>query len=241
MSVNNTISHEIAGVLRDEILRQQYRNGERLPSERDLATRFSASRGAVREALSQLELLGLIRIHPGGARVQAIDAASIGILGPLMALDTIPDARLVDQFLQTFGALTVLTTRVAVEQANSAQLNRMAEMVVSLAKHQDDFETMQPQLRELLDYLSEIADNLVVRLISNDLKAQFVEQMMSLGIRPEIDKESIARMLAQLRSSIAHKDGELAATAMQEHFNKVREAVGKAISDITPTLQQAAV
>ena len=55
MSSSNTISQEIADTLRDEVLRHRYRSGDRFPSERDLAARFDASRGAVREALSQLE------------------------------------------------------------------------------------------------------------------------------------------------------------------------------------------
>lgn len=241
MPIHSTLSHEIAAELRDDILRQQYRTGERLPSERDLAARFNASRGAVREALSQLEQLGLIRIHPGGARVQAIDAASISILGPLMALDPIPDLALVDQFLQTFGALTVLTTRVAIERANHAQLNQLSEMVVLLAQHNGDFEAMQPHWRQLLENFAAIADNLVVRLISNDLKAQFVEQMMKLGIRPDPGSAATARMLAQLRKSIANRDGESAAKAMQEHFDKLRLAVGKAIVELTPNLRQVAV
>lgn len=69
MSTNRTLSNEIAALVRGEILDQRYREGERLPSERDLAVRFKASRGAVREALSQLEQIGLIDIQPGGARV----------------------------------------------------------------------------------------------------------------------------------------------------------------------------
>ena len=240
MPVHSTISHEIAATLRDEILRQQYRASERLPSERDLAARFNASRGAVREAESQLEQLGLIRIHPGGARVQAIDSATIAILGPLMALDAVPDGELVDQFLQTFGALAVLTTRVAIERANHAQLNQISEMVVLLTQQKGDFEAIQPQWRELLDYLSEIADNLVVRLISNDLKAQFVEQMMKLGIRPDPGTAATTRLLSQLRKGVANRDGALAAAAMQEYFDKVRLAVGKAISGSSSTLQQVA-
>ena len=51
MPHTNTKSHEIADILRTEILRQQYRSGERMPSERDLAASFDTSRGAVREAL----------------------------------------------------------------------------------------------------------------------------------------------------------------------------------------------
>lgn len=239
MTVTSNISHEIAGILRDEILREQYRSGERLPSERDLAGRFNASRGAVREALSQLEQLGLIRIHPGGARVQAIDAASIAILGPLLALDPIPDAQLVDQFLQTFSALMSLTVSEAIAKANSAQLNRATDMVVSLAEFQGDFAAMQPQWREFLDYLSDIAGNLVVRLISNDLKAQFVEQMMKLGIRPDPGQASTSRMLTQLHKGLVNRDSELATRALQIHFDEVRSAVSEAIVELAPVPKRA--
>ena len=144
MSSSNTISQEIADTLRDEVLRQRYRSGDRFPSERDLAARFDASRGAVREALSQLEQLGLIRTQPGGARVQSLNAASLGVLGPLMALDDHPDPLLVDQFLQTFSVLTAMTTKNAVNAASPQQLVQLKTMVVVLARFADDFEAMQP-------------------------------------------------------------------------------------------------
>ena len=213
MSSSNTISQEIADTLRDEVLRHRYRSGDRFPSERDLAARFDASRGAVREALSQLEQLGLIRTQLGGARVQSLNAASLAVLGPLMALDDHPDPLLVDQFLQTFSVLTAMTTMNA----------------VSLASYHEDFEAKQAHWRELLVAMSTIADHLVVRLISNDLKAQFVDQMMKHGLRPKLKKGSIDKLLTTLRVSLNKRDGELASQAMQNHFEEFREAVGEAI------------
>jgi len=229
MSSSNTISHEIAESLRDEILRQQYRSGERFPSERDLAARFDASRGAVREALSQLEQLGLIRTQPGGARVQSVDSASLAVLGPLMQLNDLPNPVLVDQFLETFGVLAALTAKNAINTANAEQLIQLKKLVVQLADESVDLEGMQPRWREFMETLSEIADNLVVRLISNDLKAQFVDQMMRLGIRPDLKKSSIKRLLSSLRVSINKKDGELASEAMLAHFEELRTAMSEAI------------
>lgn len=241
MSSNSTLSHEIADILRDEILRQQYRSGERFPSERDLAARFDASRGAVREALSQLEQLGLIRVLPGGARVQSLDSASIAILGPLMALNELPDPVLVDQFLQTFGVMTALTAKAAIEAASPEQLIQLKKSVVELAEEPTDFESMQPQWREFLEAMSAIANNLVLRLISNDLKAQFMDQMIKLGIRPEFKKNSIKQLLGALRVSLNNRDGELAASAMQEHFEELRAAVGDAIAYKAAGLKREAV
>ena len=65
---HRTRSETIAAELRDDILRGQYRPGERLPSERDLAASHSTSRGTVREAVKRLEQLGLADIQPGEGR-----------------------------------------------------------------------------------------------------------------------------------------------------------------------------
>ena len=74
-------------MLRDEILRGQYRPTERLPSERDLVIRFETSRGTIREAFKNLEQLGVIAIQPGGARVVPIEDCTLAILGPLLDRD----------------------------------------------------------------------------------------------------------------------------------------------------------
>ena len=229
MATANSISCEIATNLRTDILRQRYLSGERLPSERDLASRFDASRGAVREAISQLEQSGLIEVKPGGARVKPIETASISVLGPLMALNEIPDTALVDQFLQTFGALSALSAREAINHASDEDMNLLRQMVVSLDNQAKDFETMQPQWRELLKELADIADNLVVQLISNDLKAHFVEQMVRLGLVPELRKKIVNEVLSSLKQAVANRDGDLAHASVQKYFDEMRGAIHKLV------------
>lgn len=230
MSTNRSLSNEIAALLRGEILDQRYREGDRLPSERDLAAHFNASRGAVREALSQLEQIGLIDIQPGGARVQSLQSASIAVLGPLMAKDELPDPLLVQQFLQTFGALAALSAREAVQSANQEQLNRMRELVVRMNTLTSNFQAMTQQWHTLLELLTEIADNLVVQLIGNDLKAQFVEQMIGLDIQPQIKKSVLDEVLGALKQCLMEKDGSRAATAVTRYFDALSAAVAAAIT-----------
>ena len=229
MATANSISYEIATNLRTDILRQRYLSGERLPSERDLASRFDASRGAVREAISQLEQSGLIEVKPGGARVKPIETASISVLGPLMTLNEIPDTALVDQFLQTFGALSALSAREAINHASDEDMNLLRQMVVSLDNQAKDFENMQPQWRELLKELADIADNLVVQLISNDLKAHFVEQMVRLGLVPELRKKIVNEVLSSLKQAVANRDGDLAHASVQKYFDEMRGAIHKLV------------
>lgn len=225
MSTTPTISHEIAVALRTEILRYQYRQGERLPSERDLAARFNASRGAVREALSQLEQQGLINIQPGGARIQPLESATLAVLGPLLGLDESPRPDLVDQFLEIFGILMGLTVKRAVQLASPEQIIHLQSLLVKLSRHTDDFGSMEPVWREMLEYLTAISDNLVVRLIGNDLKTQFLGQMLKLGIKPQLKATAAGDLVKSLKQAFAKRDGDLAATAFQKHFEYVRQAV----------------
>lgn len=230
MASNQTISHEIAGILRTEILQQQYRSGERLPSERDLAARFAASRGAVREALSQLEQLGLITIQPGGVRVKPVEDASIAILGPLLRLQQSPDPALVDQFLQTFGALSALSAREALGIADTDQVNRIQELLVNLRKQGSDGDGAQQQWVEFLQYLGEIADNLVVRLIGNDLKAQFVSNMVKERIHPVMKKKAVNEILQSLSEALKSRDKDQFSNAIQRYFDEFRVAVNQTLT-----------
>ena len=59
------ISAEVAEQLKQSILLGQFKAGQRLPSERDLAEEFQVSRVAIREALRSLENSGFIDTRQG--------------------------------------------------------------------------------------------------------------------------------------------------------------------------------
>jgi GntR family transcriptional repressor for pyruvate dehydrogenase complex len=59
------LSHYAAQSLQRQILDGHYRVGDMLPSQRELATTLGISRASLREAVSTLEALGLVRSQPG--------------------------------------------------------------------------------------------------------------------------------------------------------------------------------
>lgn len=241
MSSPNSVSFEIADRLRREILSGRYRMGERLPSERDMAGRFEVSRGAVREALSQLEQQGVIEIQPGGVRVKPLEKASLAILGPLLALEEVPNPSLVDQFLEIFSMLTTLTVRGAVEQATDEQLIRLQEMLVEISHKSEDFEQMQPSWEAMLDYMGQIDNNLVVKLIGNDIKAQVLGQMLELDIKPELPAGAGRKLAKALSTALAKRDGQLAAQAFEKHFDQLRAAMQRALMSLKDGYRRQAV
>jgi GntR family transcriptional regulator, transcriptional repressor for pyruvate dehydrogenase complex len=61
------ISEEVFNQLKEAILSNTFRAGDKLPSERDLAEQFQVSRVAIREAIRALENNGFVSIRQGAA------------------------------------------------------------------------------------------------------------------------------------------------------------------------------
>ena len=65
--------------LRNRLMKQEYRVGEKLPAERDIAQMLDVSRTLVREALIMLELEGLIEVRKGSG-VYVINAPQSALM-----------------------------------------------------------------------------------------------------------------------------------------------------------------
>src|SRR5262245_22457025 len=93
--VRRRLHEDIADHLRDAILDGRYAAGEKLPPERELATRFGVNRTSIREALKVLEGLRLVRVRQGdGAIVLPVVDASLDLLGPMLFREDHLDADL---------------------------------------------------------------------------------------------------------------------------------------------------
>ena len=68
------VFEQIADQIEKRILNGELRSGDRLPTERDLAEQFHASRTAVREAMKILAQKGLVEMRPGRGTI-VIDRA----------------------------------------------------------------------------------------------------------------------------------------------------------------------
>jgi len=225
-------NEEIAELLRDEILQGQYRAGERLPSERDLAARFEVSRGGIREALKRLEQLGISHVQPGGARVVPLEEATLDVLGPLLDLKKIPDPPLVDQTLEVLGALMALAARQAVERATGPQIQRAITIVGRMANESTSPLERIGIIRELLLHFVFVSDNLVIRLIVNGLKTQSLSRLRALELHPRLDPDAITSIQSCLLKGLSGRDGDRIAQAIQDLLSLMRQNVMKSLTDL---------
>lgn len=222
-------SEGIAAILRDEILRGQYRAGERLPSERDLTIRFATSRGAVREALKKLEQLGIASIQRGGARVVPVEHCTLDVLGPLLDLNDIPDAKLVDEVLHVLGVLMDTAARAALDKATDDDLVYADTIIAEMLSYDRSDVRMHDAIRRLGVFFVDVADHLVLRLIVNGLRTTFMARLRDRGIRLELANERHTQMVVKLRAALAARDAAGIGTALRSLNRIFRDSARDAL------------
>ena len=223
-------TQEISNVLRDEILRGQYRPGERLPSERDLVSRFETSRGTVREAFKKLEQLGVVSIQPGGARVVPVEDCTLDILGPLLDLGEVPDPQLIDHALEIGGVLVGFSVAKAMENGADATVTQARAIVREMldAELEQIQSVMGPP--RLIRVFAEGSGHLVLRLIMNGLRSQVVERLQAIGFPPRPDPQALREIAQKLDRALESHDTEQIAQVMREVLNLMRNSVQRNLS-----------
>ncbi len=231
-AVSPSRTQEISDVLRDEILRGQYRPGERLPSERDLASRFSTSRGTVREAFKKLEQLGVASIQPGGARVVPIQDCTLDILGPLLDLGDVPDPRLIDKALEIGGVLVGFAVAKAMEHgADNTIAGARAIVREMLDAEVEQIQDVKGPPR-LIAVFAEASGHLVLRLIMNGLRSQVVERLQAVGFPPRHDPQALRRIAEKLDRALEAHDAGQVANIMRELLDLIRNSVQRNFNQI---------
>ncbi|WP_068964806.1 FadR/GntR family transcriptional regulator [Desulfosporosinus sp. BG] len=99
--------------------------GDRLPSERELVERFQVSRASIREAISALEMMGLIEVRSGeGTYIRVVNIDSV--VAPLAWMLFIEK----DTDLELYEARKILEVQaagLAAERAEEDEINEMFE------------------------------------------------------------------------------------------------------------------
>lgn len=232
MTATTRKHEEIAESLTRDILLGQYRCGERLPSERDLAARFDANRGAVREAMKKLEQLGLASVQPGGARVAPLHEASLDVIGHLLALGDLPDEDLVDQILQVMRSLMTVAAESALAKASDEEIARIRQRVQVLMREHHDRASLAEARFELMRTIMEASGNLVCRLIARSLLLQFAPRMVPLEDYVAPDPEADRAYARRLDAALAKRDVLAVREIFEALSNRSRESARQAFAAI---------
>jgi GntR family transcriptional regulator, sialic acid-inducible nan operon repressor len=226
------IYQEIALRLAEKIRTGELPDGSRLPSERELAEAFGASRTSVREALLSLQASGLISTRQKSrARVTQLSSPAFlsQLSGSAQSLLARPNG--VADFQEARVLFECGLARYAARHASPKELDRLA---LALAKNKNtigDAELFSKTDLAFHDILAEIPRNPIFSALNTALSEWLMEQR-TIGMKAP--SRSTARLAFQgherIYQAVAAHDAEAADAAMAEHLKMVSESYWKAMS-----------
>ncbi|UVJ45589.1 FadR family transcriptional regulator [Pseudomonas sp. LS1212] len=214
MITSSTVVNSVVEKLREALARGQWRSGDMLPGQRELAEQLGISRPSLREAVIVLETLGLVRSMPGKG-VVVLDGVAVE---PPRSETTVAGASLEDvlQLRYTLEPFIVGLVAQTISSKEVGQL-RLTLMDMREALEANDSEAgMNAYIafhEELFALTSNPIFQNVVQQTSNALK-QSAEMLRN---SPEHLAERLQENEAVVRA-IRNKNSALASAEMRKHI-----------------------
>jgi DNA-binding FadR family transcriptional regulator len=221
------MSLRVVEQIMDHVREGHLKPGDKLPAERIIAEQLGVSRPTVREALSALEIIGLVEIKTGqGAFVNAVDwnnkkAEALALLGEERSPFEVLEAR---RIIETDAA------RLACERASAQEIAEIEEAVQmlrdELASHGQWSEEADQQFH--LSIVKAARNSVLMDLFvlltektGRRLWARAKEKVHSIPGR----SDEFLHEHAQIYEAIRERDPEKARTSILRHFTHAEQTL----------------
>ncbi|EHL07437.1 FCD domain protein [Desulfitobacterium hafniense DP7] len=226
------IYEEIVEQIRELVARGELKPGDRLPSERDLVERLKVSRASIREALSALELMGLLEVRSGeGTFVRRLRSESV--VAPLAWMLTMEKGTVLE-LLEIRKILEVQAVGMAAERAEAEDIR---ELSAALDRLQDDLHS--PTSDGSSDHRFHYAitratkNKIMIRLMDtiSDLMKYSLKASRSKLYEGKYTPALLFQEHKKIYEAIVAKDVEMARNYMLTHLTGVEEEILKGFDE----------
>jgi GntR family transcriptional repressor for pyruvate dehydrogenase complex len=233
----NRAFEDVIFQIQEAILQKRLKEGDKLPSERNLRETFKVSRGTLREALRALEQKGLITIKTGvqgGPIVCPVDTRQMSeSLDFLLRYQKI-SLRELAEFRE---AVEGFVAAKAAEKAGKKDLMQLTALLQSIKKHLDsspfDWQAVIIKDNEFHVSLSRIAGNRVFESILGTVYENIFKYFDRFLSKKRGPQEKNYRDLCKIKEAIEKRNPQRAQSLVQDHvryFNRMMEK-GKQAAD----------
>jgi DNA-binding FadR family transcriptional regulator len=226
---------KVATALMERILDRTLRDGDRLPSETELARQFGVNRSTVREAVRELESNGLLARRRGSKLLvvtrPGADHVAEGVSRALVLHDL--------TYLDIWEALTILEppiAEMAARRRTDADLELVCGAAGNFATDNADTARAASHAAEFFRIVGAATHNRILMLAHEPLL-----QLLEPSLRGMMDKvpQSRARIIAAQRritDALRERDVDSARTWMARHIRDFRKGYEIARIDLTRQL-----
>ena len=222
---------KVAAAIGARIRGRALQEGERLPSETELARQFGVNRSTVREALRELESRGLVQRRPGSKLMSVSrphhDAVAAGVSDALLLHDVT-----VRELWEALSILEPPIARTAARTRSAADLELLAAATETFAAHLAATEAVVKHTAEVFRCIGRATHNPVLQLAQEPLL-----QLLKPSLRAMIEKvpqapSRIATAQRRLLEALQAGDAAAAETWMGRHIRDFRRGYELAAIDL---------
>jgi GntR family transcriptional repressor for pyruvate dehydrogenase complex len=230
--VTTRLSDDVADRIRSLIISEDIVEGSRLPSERDLADRFGASRPTVSQALRTLSLMGLVEIRRGSGayvvrRPETMVTASVNLM---LDLDqhSVSDLMQLRFWLETVGVQEAATREPALGTGELAQIRDALTRLQESAGNASEWIAADTVFHATVvrsagnPYLAAMYESVHTAVLSYQFKQWVDSETVPAWLRDAGPEQQLA-LHEPIVASIAAQDPDAARIAVANHHRVMLE------------------
>lgn len=223
----NRVFEQIAEQIEKRILSGELRNGDRLPTERELAEQFRVSRTAVREAMKSLAQKGLIDMRPGRGTI-VIDGTSRAVRNSLELMMQFGLSNRSDNLVEVREILEPEIAALAAIRATEEQIEVLRKCVALMDVHLNDTDAFITADNAFHQALAMATHNEIILWLVDSIVSLLSEQRKHIFSVNGGPARGQVHHKILLDAIICH-DAVAARHAMQSHLRQVRDDMATAL------------
>ena len=227
------ISEEIVNQIKQLISKGELKPGDRIPSERELATMLGVSRPSVREAIMVLEAMGFVESRQGGGTyVKALTEGSI--MNPLAKLVEKRDPELLRSLAEVRMGLESWSAYLAAQRATDADIAEMRRLYGIMEKEAAKG-GWSPDVDADFHYAITAASHNSLQMHVLDSIHSLFHATIQVALMEFYQQEGHVQLLLNhhhdIMEAIAAHDPETARRKMVEHLAMVEEKMAQLLGE----------
>ena len=214
----NNISEQVYNSVLDQIIREEWRAGEKIPSENELKQLFGVSRNTVRGAISRLNSLGVLDTRVG-------EGTYVKKIGSDVYFTKLSSAIVLDksdylEIMQLRMGIEVEAIRLAAEHATDEDISALEKIIDGHKNNVNNYPIAAKEDIAFHVMCSKISGNKLMYKIMELIKHLL---LVRLNIFIYKDRQSSNSIYYHIKmfEAIKARDPILAADVMHEHLTKI--------------------
>lgn len=210
--------------IKEKILSGELKNGDRLPSEREMAERLDVSRTSIREAIRTLEIMGLIESKRGSGNY-ITNSFGNSLFEPLSIMFMMQEYSTGD-IHELRETLEIECCRMASRLISYEDIKLLKEIIDDMDKTYDEDKSLLLDIRFHNIIVKSSNNPLIINVLKaiSQLMDKFIKESRKIILCEENNRKILLNSHKEIVLSLEERNESRAIISMKNHFDIIKRA-----------------